>query len=566
MQNGTPLYLVDSRRTSISTLLVVSTYVYLVAFMYLPMTNKKIKIKHHDFQLADAIICAHVSWQSYMSINDEELKWGVLDVDYCNLELIEFLKNDKHDMQILIAKGKDRIHKVFKEKRFAMKQVNSQKKQLLMAPSLHWQKRQVNEYREKFLDDVSSDSANSHSDSESDAAESNDDDDDEKNSMLSFGAIKNLLNRGHSARSFSVFNRKMSKRKQYGSTLEVIEDNGENEQSGKHFMSMLFPTSTKKQSLEQQRTPLLSNYNSTEHGSSLLTTTSAAVPPRVNLDKPPISIHDRQEFEAVYEFNEYPTTHNEHENKYDDGDNEQIESLLTLTDPDPPTRNLNFYHSSTGSKSLRSEDDMHRVDDRQRAATVSSSSYSHYHSKNPKKNGVFGLDFLTNLMPINQSKRQQNKKYIDIILGFRGTCSSVNVKLDLKISRTVVDSSFWYGVNLDESLKSTKEWKKCVRKCIVKREELNPLNLPSTKVHSGFYESFKDIQQQMLQTILLQYYQITQIKKKIPRFYICGHSLGGSLAQLTGLFLDVCFGHKSPIHSLVVRIIISTYMTKVLCI
>lgn len=149
--------------------------------------------------------------------------------------------------------------------------------------------------------------------------------------------------------------------------------------------------------------------------------------------------------------------------------------------------------------------------------------------------------------------KKNRRKFVDIVLGFRGTDSNVNVKLDLKFKRQSIDPSFWYGRGggkLDESLTNSIRWKKCVRKCIVNKKELNPLNVPTVKVHSGFYQSFADIRQQLLQTVLTTYYRILR-KKKIPRFYVTGHSLGGALAQLCGLCLEILFGHRSPIHSLV---------------
>ena len=90
-------------------------------------------------------------------------------------------------------------------------------------------------------------------------------------------------------------------------------------------------------------------------------------------------------------------------------------------------------------------------------------------------------------------------------------------------------------MGLDESFINTKRWIKCVRKCIVNKKEINPLNIPSMKIHSGFYESFKDIRQQLLQTVLTTYYRIIK-KKKIPRFYITRHSLGGLSLKFLAYF------------------------------
>ena len=140
-------------------------------------------------------------------------------------------------------------------------------------------------------------------------------------------------------------------------------------------------------------------------------------------------------------------------------------------------------------------------------------------------------------------------KYEDIVLGFRGTDSSVNVKVDLKFKRVSTASSFWY--EYAETLKQTISWRKCVRKCIVNENEVNPLNIPSMKIHSGFIEAFEDIRGQLLETVLTAYHRILK-RRKTPRFYITGHSLGGALAQLCGLCLEILFGHRSPIHSLVV--------------
>jgi len=165
---------------------------------------------------------------------------------------------------------------------------------------------------------------------------------------------------------------------------------------------------------------------------------------------------------------------------------------------------------------------------------------------------------LSNMMPTmpsmpRRAPSKKHKKFVDIVLGFRGTDSSVNVKLDLKFKRLPVSASFWYGRgehSLGDVLTQSISWKKYVRADIVRMDtahsSLNPLNLPNMKIHSGFYQSFADIRQRLLQTVLSLYTQIMR-RKRTPRFYISGHSLGGALAQLCALWMDILFGHRSPV-------------------
>ncbi len=159
---GSPLYLVDTRRTNISTLIVVSTYVYLVAFMYLPMTNKNIQKNQHNFKLSNAIFLCHISWQSYMSqtqIQNQPSKWGLINLQYYNLQLIQYVTNKKHDTQIIVSIAEKNMHQKFKKQRNKCnnlnKNIKKQKKLLLLAPQTKHGKYIHSRHRSKFFDDVS---------------------------------------------------------------------------------------------------------------------------------------------------------------------------------------------------------------------------------------------------------------------------------------------------------------------------------------------------------------------------------------------------------------------------
>ena len=62
-----PLYIVDVRKTSLASLFVISTYVYIVAYLYLPSTKQRIQEATHNFQISNAIILCQISWQTYLT-------------------------------------------------------------------------------------------------------------------------------------------------------------------------------------------------------------------------------------------------------------------------------------------------------------------------------------------------------------------------------------------------------------------------------------------------------------------------------------------------------------------
>lgn len=148
---------------------------------------------------------------------EPQVKWGFIDLDHYHLKLIEFVINDEHDMQLIVAHGS--LHKMFKKQRLdmAIRRATRPRRQLLLAPNPGHLRRKPHLHRsQRFFDDVSSDSSSSDSasDSESDSKFNGENEDEkveedaEKNSLLSLGAsIKSLLTLKND-RSFSVFHRR----------------------------------------------------------------------------------------------------------------------------------------------------------------------------------------------------------------------------------------------------------------------------------------------------------------------------------------------------------------------
>eukprot|EP01083_Nonionella_stella_P169486 574809_1 len=576
-----PLVLVDNRRVNLSTLTVVSVYVYLVAFMYLPMTNSNIKIAQHDFQLSNAILMCHIAWQSYLAPkndDDKELEKETIDrvkLEYFDLELIQFVTNEQHDVQIIVSKG--HIHTLFKKQKA---QIHTERfsgsdhvhrhihQSLLLAP------KQSDHHR--FLEDVSSEDDDAMDESISSeysevsvTTSSHHHSKSPRSSILSLDAIKTLFHMNRHKRARTVFTNHHHKRRipgRYGAIehndLSVIKDDDEIPISPNLQKAFSLFSGQKSYGSKVNEMPLLSSYED-----NISSMDSAAV--RGSYDSQPVSVeytYDDDEYHApsLLHTDDMDTDLESVVTLHDDDDTDKEEQTLAavskqlndLLDSDRMYRSQTLQHPQQYLFDAADEEEEKatHTPNKQRSSTLASHGFKK--RKKHKRRRGFRIPLLSNLLPhdIYPNRRGRGAapkvKYVDIVIGFRGTDSSVNVKLDLKFRRMSIDPSFWYEMALDASFTEREEWKTCVRPCLVDyddHKEDNPLNIPYMKIHSGFYQSFKDIRNELMHTVLTTYYQIMQ-RNRTPRFFVTGHSLGGALAQLFGLCLEMLFGHTSLIH------------------
>ena len=105
--------LVDTRETHLETLLLVSIYAYTVAFIYLPSTQRDIRELRHEFQ-------------SYLSPRDtpqQDIKWNLMNLYHYSLQLLDFLIESQHDVQLIICHGK--IWSKFSKNKRELKRFNT---------------------------------------------------------------------------------------------------------------------------------------------------------------------------------------------------------------------------------------------------------------------------------------------------------------------------------------------------------------------------------------------------------------------------------------------------------
>ena len=183
-------------------------------------------------------------------------------------------------------------------------------------------------------------------------------------------------------------------------------------------------------------------------------------------------------------------------------------------------------------------------------------------------------DYDENGVNINSKIGLKKKVYRDMIISFRGTAGAINVKLDMQWKSRSVSQLYWYGTNLPDKIKDSVNWQKCVRPEIAQYYQTRPrsmehastsslslilqsssssrideedtLDLPHVEIHGGFVCAFDALRGELMETVL-KFCSECLDNNEIPRFFITGHSLGGAIAQICGLSMEILFGHLSPV-------------------
>lgn len=131
-----------------------------------------------------------------------------------------------------------------------------------------------------------------------------------------------------------------------------------------------------------------------------------------------------------------------------------------------------------------------------------------------------------------------------IFVVFRGTVSKKNFsRVNLLFQRRKIRASEW-----------------CDRKCIPNEdykeigkteEEVKSAseNWPNMEIHKGFYNAWEDMREEAMKFILPRIFHQHELAAKYTQIIVCGHSLGGALAQVCALQLKLLTGLNIQVYT-----------------
>jgi len=115
-------------------------------------------------------------------------------------------------------------------------------------------------------------------------------------------------------------------------------------------------------------------------------------------------------------------------------------------------------------------------------------------------------------------------------------------------------------VNLLFQRRKVRAYEWCDRKCIPNEDYMeigkteeeikrSSENWPNIRIHSGFYNAWEDMREEAMKFILQKIFQQHELAAKFTQIIVCGHSLGGALAQLCALQLKLLTGLNIQVYT-----------------
>lgn len=131
------------------------------------------------------------------------------------------------------------------------------------------------------------------------------------------------------------------------------------------------------------------------------------------------------------------------------------------------------------------------------------------------------------------------------VVVFRGTVSKVNhCKVNIWFQRRKVVSEEWFNEKCTPG-----KWESIGSSDNLVEEGAG--KLPSVRIHAGYWEAWNDIREKVLRCILSHIYlNQNEVAAKYSQILVCGHSLGGALAQLCALNLSLMTGLSICVYTL----------------